>query len=218
MEEVFFLGGDRFHPPEIAFTGVGKALDAVGLTTVCTTDCDALSRESLAGRRLLVILRDGMNWPDGHDQPHVQWMTDEQQQAIWDFVHAGGGFLPLHNSQGIYPPGGLYYELFGGDYGGHPAPADFKVQVVNPNHPITAGVEEYEIYDEQHMVKYYLGPEHELLRTSSPTDGEASGGWWREMGRGRLAYLSMGHTVEALDHPMTQRLLCNAIRWCLRMD
>ncbi len=218
MEDVFFLGGDRYHPPEIAFNGVGKALETVGLTTFCTTDCDALSREALAGRRLLVILRDGMNWPNGHDQPHVQWMTDAQQEAIWNFVHGGGAFLPLHNAQGIYPPGGLYYELFGGDYGGHPAPATFSVEVVDPDHPITAGVEDYEIYDEQHMVKYYLGPDHELLRTNSPVDGVASGGWWREMGEGRLAYLSIGHTVEALDHPMTQRLLCNAVRWCLRMD
>jgi type 1 glutamine amidotransferase len=92
-----------------------------------------------------------MNWPEGYEKPHVKWMTDAQQQAIWDFVNNGGAFLPLHNAQGLYPPGGLYYRLFGGDYGGHPDPAVFTVRIENKDHPITAGVEDYEIFDEQKL-------------------------------------------------------------------
>ena len=47
-----------------------------------------------------------MNWPDGYEKEPVKWMTEAQQQAIWDFVHNGGGFLPLHNAQGISPLAG----------------------------------------------------------------------------------------------------------------
>ena len=90
---------------------------------------EALTAGSLKEHQLLVILRDGMNWPEGYEKPHVTWMTDAQQQAIWDFVNNGGAFLPLHNAQGLYPPGGLYYKLFGGDYGGHPDPAVFTVRI-----------------------------------------------------------------------------------------
>ena len=131
-------------------------------------------------------------------------------------MHGGGGFLALHNAQGIYPPGGLYYKLFGGDYGGHPKPAVFSVRVENRTHPITAGVEDFEIFDEQHTVKYYLDREHQLLRSIARDNVEAAGGWWRDLGQGRFCYLSPGHTPEGLGHPMMQRLIRNAINWLLR--
>lgn len=94
----------------------------------------------------------------------------------------------------------------------------FSVRVEDKNHPVTAGVEDYEIYDEQHMVKYYLDREHQLLRSIARDNKAAVAGWWREMGKGRLVYLSMGHTPDGLQHPMTQRLIRNAMRWCLRSN
>jgi type 1 glutamine amidotransferase len=143
-------------------------------------------------------------------------MTDAQQQAVWDFVHQGGGFLALHNAQGIYPPGGLYYKLFGGDYGGHPKPYVYTVRIEDKNHPITAGVEDFSIFDEQHTVKYYLGREQLLLRSIAPDNLQSEAGWWREMGKGRFVYLAPGHTPEALGHPMMQRLIRNSLNWLLK--
>jgi type 1 glutamine amidotransferase len=83
---------------------------------------------------------------------------------------------------------------------------------------VCAGVEDFQIFDEQHMVKYYLDDEHLLLRTIGPDNTAAAGGWWREMGQGRFCYLSPGHTVEALEHPMMQRLIRNAANWLLRLE
>jgi uncharacterized protein len=129
------------------------------------------------------------------------------------------GWLPSSTQYSRHlSPGGLYYKLFGGDYGGHPEPAVFTIRVEDKNHPITSGVEDYEIYDEQHMVKYYLDREHQLLRSIARDNKAAAAGWWREMGKGRLVYLSMGHTPDGLQHPMTQRLIRNAMRWCLRSN
>jgi len=134
---------------------------------------EALNAYSLKHFQLLIILRDGMNWPNGYDKEPVKWMTDAQQQAIWDFVNDGGGFLALHNAQGIYPPGGLYYKLFGGDYGGHPEPYKFTVRVENKYHPITAGVEDFTIFDEQHTVKYYPTASIFCCAPSRPTTWKA---------------------------------------------
>jgi type 1 glutamine amidotransferase len=212
------LIGDRYHSPVYIRDGLIKALVRENIPVTFIEDVTQLHAKSLAANQLLIILRDGMNWPNGYDKPPVKWMTDEQQQAIWDFVNNGGGFLALHNAQGIYPPNGLYYKLFGGDYGGHPKPYVFTVRIEDKNHPITAGVEDFEIFDEQHMVKYYLDREHLLLRTIARDNTAAAGGWWREMGKGRFCYLSPGHTPEALEHPMMQRLIRNAVNWLLRLD
>jgi hypothetical protein len=212
------LIGDRYHSPVYIRDNLINALVRENIPVTFIEEVTALNAGSLSEHQLLIILRDGMNWPDGYDKPHVKWMTDEQQQAIWDFVNRGGGFLALHNSQGLYPAGGLYYKLFGGDYGGHPEPYTFTIRIEDKNHPITAGVEDFEIFDEQHTIKYYLDREHLLLRSIARDNLEAAAGWWREMGKGRFCYLAPGHTPDALSHPMMQRLIRNAIRWLVRVD
>ncbi|MDA2926490.1 ThuA domain-containing protein [Acidobacteria bacterium AH-259-G07] len=212
------LIGDRYHSPVYIRDNLIKALVRENIPVTFIENVKALSAESLSGHQLLVILRDGMIWPNGYDKPHVKWMTDQQQQAIWDFLHEGGGFLALHNAQGLYPPAGLYYKLFGGDYGGHPKPYVFTIRVENKEHPITAGVEDFEIFDEQHTVKYYLDREYLLLRSMARDNLAAPAGWWRELGKGRFCYLAPGHTPGALGHPMMQRLIRNAVRWMLRLE
>ncbi len=210
------LIGDRYHSPVYIRDGLSPALARENIPVTFIENVEELNAENLKSFELLIILRDGMNWPDGYAKPPVKWMTDAQQQAVWDFVHQGGGFLALHNAQGIYPPGGLYYKLFGGDYGGHPKPYVYTVRIEDKNHPITAGVEDFSIFDEQHTVKYYLGREQLLLRSIAPDNLQSEGGWWREMGKGRFVYLAPGHTPEALGHPMMQRLIRNSLNWLLK--
>lgn len=212
------LIGDRYHSPVYIRDNLSKALVRENIPVTFIEEVTALNADSLRDTQLLIILRDGMNWPNGYDKPDVKWMTDAQQQAIWDFVNNGGAFLALHNAQGLYPPGGPYYKLFGGDYGGHPEPYTFTVRVENKNHPITAGVEDFEIFDEQHTVKYYLDREHLLLRSIARNNLQSEAGWWREQGKGRFCYLAPGHTPEALGHPMMQRLMRNAMNWLLRLE
>ena len=211
------LIGDRYHSPAYIRDHLVQAFMRENIPITFIENDKALTAEALEKFQLLVFLKDGMIWPNGYDKEHVKWMTEAQQKAVWDFVHNGSGFLALHNSHGLYPPGGLYYKLFGGDYGGHPPPETFTVRVENKKHPITQGVEDFETYDEQHLSKYYLDREHLLLRNISRGNKAAPAGWWRELGKGRFAYLAPGHTPDAIGHPMMQRLIRNAIRWLTRL-
>ena len=213
------LIGDRYHSPVYIRDNLIPAFVRENIPITFLEDHEALTAEPLKNYQLLVFLKDGMIWPNGYEpDSQVLWMTDAQQQAIWDFVNNGGGFLALHNSHGIYPESGLYYKLFGGNYGGHPKPETFTIRIENKNHPITQGVEDFETFDEQHMSKYYLDREHLLLRNISRANDSAPAGWWRELGEGRFVYLAPGHTPEALGHPMMQRLIRNSIHWLLRLD
>src|SRR5260370_19175493 len=101
------LIGDRYHSPTYIRDGLAPALLRENIPATFIEDVTALNANSLREHQLLIILRDGMNWPNGYDKDPVKWMTDAQQQAIWDFVNNGGGFLALPNSRGNYPPGGL---------------------------------------------------------------------------------------------------------------
>jgi hypothetical protein len=210
------LIGDIYHGPVMMRDGLISALVKENIPVTFIEDPMLLNAKILSGYSLLIIARNGRYWPEGYGKPQTAWMSTEQQQAIWDFVNKGGGFLGVHNAHTMYPPDGLYYKLFGGDFGGHPKPYTFTIRVENKHHPITEGVEDYEIFDEHHMSKYFLDQEHLLLRSLAQDNKQAAAGWWNEIGKGRICYLSPGHTTEALNHPMTQRLIRNAARWLCR--
>jgi type 1 glutamine amidotransferase len=212
------LIGDIYHGPVMMRDGLIATLVKENIPVTFIEDPSLLTAKTLAEFSLLIIARNGRYWPDGYGKPQTAWMTDDQQQAIWNFVEKGAGFLAVHNAHTMYPPKGLYYKLFGGDFGGHPKPYVFTIRVENKNHPITAGVEDFDILDEQHMSKYFLDQDHLLLRSVARDNQQAAAGWWQEVGKGRFCYLSPGHTPEALNHPMVQRLLRNATRWLLHVE
>jgi hypothetical protein len=58
----------------------------------------------------------------------------------------------------------------GGAYLGHPAVRPFKARVVNHGHPITRGVNDFIVNDEQHFVEYDNDPKYILLESEN-TDG-----------------------------------------------
>jgi type 1 glutamine amidotransferase len=209
------LIGDQPHEPGHIELGLRPVFAATGVVPHFAVDVRALSAENLAHVQLLVILRDGLQRPQAAGQPDYVWMTRDQEQAVVDFVHRGGGFLNLHNSMGLYPEDGPYLRLVGGRYIGHGPLERFRVEVVDRDHPVTRGVQDFSVADEQHTPPYDVEKVHLLLRNRSDDGQTAAAGWVYEPGKGRLCHLANGHTRESLLHPMYQRLMRNAVQWCL---
>jgi type 1 glutamine amidotransferase len=212
------LIGDQPHEPGHIDDGLQPAFKATGVVPHFAVDVKTLCAENLDKVQLLVILRDGLQRPQLSNKGTFAWMTPEQERAVVAFVEKGGGFLNLHNAMGLYPDGGPYLNLLGGRYIGHGPLERFRVEVVDNKHPVTRGVSEFFTADEQHTPPCDEKQVHVLLRNRSDLGKTAAAGWVREVGRGRLCHLANGHTRESLLHPMCQRLLANAIRWCLRLD
>jgi type 1 glutamine amidotransferase len=212
------LIGDGPHEPGHIEEGLRPVFEAAGIVPHFTVDVNALSAKNLAMVQLLVILRDGLMRPERDPRTHFIWMTSEQESAVVAFVKGGGGFLNLHNAMGLYPPGGAYLDLLGGRYIGHGPLERFGVEVVDPAHPVTRGVSAFFVADERHTPPYDEGRVHLLLKNRSDDGNTAAAGWVREPGRGRVCHLANGHTLEALLHPMYQRLLRNAVLWCLHAE
>lgn len=92
-----------------------------------------------------------------------------------------------------------------------------RLWVINPNHPITAGVGPYieipnaEMYGEQ----FDIPDPDELLFISWFEGGEVfrSGAVWHR-GRGRIFYFRPGHeTLPIFYHPDVLKVLTNGVRW-----
>jgi type 1 glutamine amidotransferase len=98
------------------------------------------------------------------------------------------------------------------------------VRVTNPGHPITRGVSDFMVTDEQHYVTYDQDPANILLRSEN-LDGlgyenlgtQAIAGWAHELGKGRVVFTAPGHTLHALWQPEYFKIQQNAVRWLLRL-
>jgi type 1 glutamine amidotransferase len=245
---VLALIGDRYHNADYIRVALDKLFHELNIPVDYTINYDQISTRLLAPYHLFVVLRDGMIWPNGYLEPNDYeyshdlengaewpkeksegWITAEQGAAIKQFVQSGGGLYALHNSSHISLYSKDYREVMGGAYIDHPALRPFKVSVVNKEHPITRGVADFMVTDEQHFVDYDKDPKYIILRSENidgltdVTDGKDLGskaiaGWAYDFGKGRVVFTAVGHTLHALWQPEYFKLQKNAVRWLLRMN
>lgn len=246
----FALIGDRYHNSDYIRTGLSRTIAKE--MNVSIDFCDEtknLNAETLDGYKMLIILRDGMIWPDGYpdestnaawvdtgkpklvfDPPTpktaakpVNWMTPEQGKAVRKFVENGGVGLFLHNVTHVGLTNPDFENVLGASYAGHPPIRTFKVRVKNANHPITKGVRDFIVTDEQHYMKYTKDPKYVFLETVNEEGLDynrqgpvAPAGWSHDYGKGRVCYLSPGHLLTVLWNPEYIKLQQNAVRWLMR--
>jgi hypothetical protein len=247
----FALIGDRYHNSDYIRIGLTRTIaKQLGVTIDFTDETSLLNEETLDGYRVLIVLRDGMIWPDGYggdestnaawvatgrpklvfDPPVTQerarsqyWMKPEQGKAVRQFVDAGGAALFLHNTTHVGLTDPDFRHVLGAAYTGHPPIRTFKVKVTNSDHPITQGVKDFVVTDEQHYMIYDKDPKALFLETVNE-DGltyqsygaRAPGGWSYDYGKGRVCYMSPGHMLSDLWHPEYIKLQQNAVRWIMR--
>ncbi len=142
---VIALIGDRYHNPDYIRVSLDRLFSELGLSVDYTIGYDHLSRDLLRGYRILVCFRDGMIWPGGYLGPDAynyerelenpgdfpkakpqDWITQEQSEAVRDFVAGGNGLYSLHNSSHISLSSSTYREVMGGAYIGHPPLRPFQ--------------------------------------------------------------------------------------------
>ena len=245
---VLALIGDRYHNADYIRVALNRLFRELNLPFDYTINYEQISARLLASYRLFVVLRDGMIWPNGYLEPNdyeyshmlentriwpkeqsAPWITEEQGRAIKDFVEAGGALYALHNSSHISLSSQDYREVMGGAYIDHPALRPFKVSVVNKEHPITRGVQDFFVNDEQHFVTYDKDPKYILLRSEN-IDGltdisegkdlgaKAIAGWAYDFGKGRVVFTAVGHTLHSMWQPEYFKLQKNAVGWLLKMS
>ena len=203
---------------------------------------DAVDCEVTTDRRRLLDL-------EGFDV-FVDYTSDStlaagELDALLSFVEGGGGYLGVHCAADLTSThdgdGGIdardepFPELrafLGGHFLDHPEQSSFGVDVVD-SHPVTAGVDDFEVFDEPYQVDCDEDAVTVLARMDHPDAAmeadaaveadatmEANAAvadypivWVREYGQGRICYSSLGHTTDAFEHDAHRRLLRNAIEY-----
>jgi hypothetical protein len=239
------LIGDRYHNSDYIRVALDKTFKDLNIPIDYTIQYDQISATMLRGYQLFLCLRDGMIWPDGYlgpdaytdyernlenlpartgDPKPTMWMTEDQGAAIKDFVTAGNGFYALHNCSHISLTSKNYREVMGGAYIGHPPLRPFRVQASGNQHPITQGMSDFVVNDEQHYVDYDKDKKYILLEAEN-VDGltfqtygtKSISGWAYDFGGGRVVFTAVGHTIHAMWAPQYLEIQKRSVQWLLKL-
>ncbi len=237
------LVGDRYHNPDYIRVSLNKVFNELKIPIDYTIQYDQISANLLKNYQLLLILRDGMIWPNGYLGPDAYtayeadletpksfpdptpetWITEEQGAAIKDFVSAGNGFYALHNCSHISLSSKNYREVMGGAYIGHPPLRPFEVHATANKHPITEGIKSFVVNDEQHYVTYDKDPKYVILEAENvdrlkfeDLGTKSVSAWAYDFGKGRVVFTAVGHTIHAMWNPQYVEIQKRSVRWLLK--
>jgi type 1 glutamine amidotransferase len=94
---------------------------------------------------------------------------------------------------------------------------------MNKEHPITQGIQDFMVNDEQHFVAYDKDSKHVILESEN-LDGleyenhgrKSVAGWAYSYRKGRVVFTAVGHTNHAMWVPAHFELQKRAVRWLLK--
>jgi len=244
------LCSDRSHNADEIHMALGRLFKELNMPVDFTIEYEKLSQKLLSNYQLFVAFRNGVTWPNGYptkdvySNPNekrpegVAWMTDEQAQAVQDFVKAGNGLYAYHNSDIMGTTSKGFREITGNSFLGHPPIRPFRVRPTENKHPITDGITEFWVEDEQHFVAYDKDPKYVILEAENMDglpwiqkggDYEATvelppgnygtksiSGYAYDYGNGRVVYTAVGHTFHALWTPQYFEIQKRSVKWLLK--
>lgn len=155
-----------------------------------------------------------------------QSITPQQQANLLKLLDRGVGVVILHHAVAAYVDWPLYKDISGVEYhtkpwklDGRPMPAStfkhnvsLRVHIADANHPITAGLKDFQLTDETYKGSTIRPDVHPLLTTEEPTSDRVIG-FAKTYKNARVCYLQSGHGRTAYENPSYRTLVVRAIEW-----
>ncbi len=156
-------------------------------------------------------------------------LDDAQQQALTDWVLAGGGWLGIHAAADTEHQWPWYGEqLCCARFVAHPAVQTSTVVVEDGTHPSTSMLperwertDEWYVYDRSPRtvagVRVLASMDGSTI-TGPRMDGDHPIAWCRDLGKGRAWYTGGGHTSESFAELLFMDHIEGGLRWAARMS
>jgi type 1 glutamine amidotransferase len=156
----------------------------------------------------------------------VPAITPEQQQAFVALLQKGIGVVSLHHNMGAHRDWDEFRKIIGGKFfvkegevdgkkysqSGWAHGGDLRITVADKQHPVTKGVEDFQIKDETYN-KYYVAPNVKVLLKTDNPQNDPNVAWVTKYGQSRVFYFMLGHDHLAWENPAYPKLLAQGIRW-----
>jgi hypothetical protein len=156
-------------------------------------------------------------------------MTDEEKNALADFIRSGHGFVGVHSATDTFYTWGTYGDIIGGWFNDHPWHEMVTIDVADPRSNLVSSLgSSFQIKDEIYQISDFKAEtSHVLLQLDPKSVNIKKEGvriryygwpvaWTRMFGKGRVYYNSLGHEEAVWNDPRYQEMLSNGIRWVLK--
>lgn len=211
-------GWNGHQPKEVAevFRGI---LAGEGFAVEVRDTLDAFKDEGkLMGLDLIVPI-----WTMGEISP-------EQEKPVLKAVREGGvGIAGCHGGMcDAFRKNCDWQFMTGGQWVAHPGNdgVKYKIHIKDPDHPITAGLQDFDVASEQYYM--HIDPAIRVLATTTyPTPGvegphlpngfvEMPQVWTKHYGKGRVFYNALGHHADIFDIPEAKELMRRGFKWAMK--
>ncbi|MGQ4514329.1 ThuA domain-containing protein [Streptomyces sp. DW26H14] len=181
-----------------------------GFQVTATEDATAISAQNLARYQAVVFV-----------STTGDFLTDEQQNALFGYVDGGGGFMGIHAAADAEYDTPAYQQLVGAWFLSHPAIQRATVHTEDTSHPATGQFgPTWSVTDELYNYRTDPRPDVHVLQTldeSTYTGGTMGADhpitWCHPQGEGRSFYTGLGHQNEMYANPDFQQLLAGGIAY-----
>lgn len=157
-----------------------------------------------------------------------QEISEEEKQGYHNLLEKGTGMVFMHHALASYQEWPEFTGIIGGKYHypRHEANTqyhsdyrhDIQMHVVtNPEHPITADIGDFELFDEGYMNLTYLSTFTPIMETYHEHSDEIIG-WAHRVNNSNVVYLMPGHAAPAFENQAYLRIIRNAIWWAAQRD
>ena len=145
-----------------------------------------------------------------------QEITAAQQAAYLELLNQGKPIVYLHHALISFPDWGEFKRIVGGVWkrgeGTVKHNVQYTIQIADPDHPATKGIQDFEIEDETYG-NFHANPDvHVLLKAEHPESAPVIG-WTHRYENSQIVYIQLGHDGLAYGNPGYRRLVDKGIRW-----
>lgn len=158
-----------------------------------------------------------------------QTITQEQKDAFASCIKNGKPVVALHHSICAFDDWEEYRRIIGGKYfhkpamlGGKEFPASlyihdlhFKVTVADRKHPVTKGINDFEVFDETYK-GYWVDPGVKVLLTTDEPSSTPVIGWAKTYGKAKIVVLQPGHGTPTFQQREYRQILKQALEWVIK--
>jgi type 1 glutamine amidotransferase len=169
---LMFLGDQGHHRPALRAKQLIPVMQKRGIDITYTEDLANLNAKTLSKLDGLIVYA------------NIGKITPEQEKALLDYVAAGGGFVPLHCASYCFLNSKQYVELVGAQFRSHRG-GTFRVNNVQPDHPIMKGFKGFESWDETYVHHRHNEKDRTVLEVREEKDHKEPWTWVRTHGNGR---------------------------------
>ncbi len=153
------------------------------------------------------------------EMPAEDGFKEAVEKSVQHLGDTEQGIVLLHHSILSIPENSKWSELVGIDdreFGYHPNQR-FTVKVANSDHPITQGLNDWEMEDETYTMKDTAEADgSNILLTTEHDPSMSVLAWTREVGKARIFCFQSGHDHLTWDNENFRRVLHRGIQWASR--